>query len=479
MPATRKPRGASNRVDVLARDLRKLSTTDGTNEKTGDATTRACGTRVIATRSAVRTGRQVLVEESDTLNAPVRRRRKKIDTAAKSDIKTAGVKAVKAVDKPKPKPVDTNSAKEKYGPILPIPEVKVQKAKVPDSSIQVREDASVEPQKLKPPKPEPPKPKPPTTIKTSFLLVSDTHDVQPQSSDSKWAPFRYPFPKTDVFIHAGDMTQNSNLSTLKTAISWIELIPAEIKILIAGNHDTCLDVAENTSDSTYTLKPPAYTSSTDDKENRPKVGSNPCRGYLKSKEMKAKGIFYLENEVKTFKLKNGARLTVFASPYTPRGPPPHHGGAFRYNSDNDFWEKLNPKVLNDPKAGGKVDVTVIHGPARGILDSTLRGRNVGCQHLRKFLEKVKPLMSVCGHIHEAAGVKVLEWDKKEAKGVEVQRAEEDEAVFTDARAVAKDVVRGTSTVFVNASLVGPGSSSYAGAARYPYVVELDLPLATV
>lgn len=88
-------------------------------------------------------------------------------------------------------------------------------------------------------------------------------------------------------------------------------------------------------------------------------------------------------------------------------------------------------------------------------------------------------MSVCGHIHEAAGVKLLGWDSKEAKDVKAQMAEKDGAVFTDATAVTKDVVRGKITMFVNASLVGAGSSNYAEAARCPYVVELDLPLATV
>ncbi|EGX49913.1 hypothetical protein AOL_s00076g554 [Orbilia oligospora ATCC 24927] len=471
MPATRKSRKTSSRVDILAKDLRNLSTTDTTTTttttssietaKTENSTPdlKPSETRIIATRAAVKTGKQVLVETTNTENLPTRRRRrcKKTDST-KNDIKSKAVVS---------KPTDTNDLPDsRKSQILASIEVKG-----PDDSIKPPMNPKIIPDTSSKAQIIPPSTlvteKTPTTVRTSFLLVSDTHDVQPQSPERKEVLFRYPFPKTDVFIHAGDMTQDSNLFTLKAAISWIELIPAELKILIAGNHDTTLDVVRDHVDD---------SSDSDDGENKLNTKQVECREYLTSKEIKAKGIFYLENEVETFKLKNGAMLTVFGSPYTPRGPRPHHNGAFRYNSDIDFWEKLEGV---DGLKAGKLDVAVIHGPAYEILDSTWKGKNVGCKYLRSFLEKVKPLMSVCGHIHEAAGVKTLEWDSKEAKDVETQRADKDGAVFTDAREVAKSVARGKSTVFVNASLVGAGSSSYAEAARCPYVVELDLPLAAV
>ncbi|KAF3099458.1 hypothetical protein TWF102_005436 [Orbilia oligospora] len=451
MPATRKSRKKSSRVDILAKDLRNLSTADTTalieTAKTRNSTSdlKPSETRIIATRAAVKTGKQVLlVETTNAQNLPTRRRRrcKKIDSN-KSDIESKAAVS---------KPTDTNDLADP-GKSQILASIKI----IPDTSskAQIILPSTTVTEKT------------PTTVTTSFLLVSDTHDVQPQSPEQKEVLFRYPFPKTDVFIHAGDMTQDNNLVTLKAAISWIELIPAELKILIAGNHDTTLDVVRDHVDDSF---------DSDDEENKLNTKQVECREYLTSKEMKAKGIFYLENEVETFKLKNGAMLTVFGSPYTPRGPRPHHNGAFRYNSDIDFWGKFEGV---DGLKAEKLDVAVIHGPAYEILDSTSKGKNVGCRYLRSFLEKVKPLMSVCGHIHEAAGVKTLEWGSMEAKDVETQRADKDGAVFTDAREVAKDVVRGKSTVFVNASLVGAGSSSYAEAARCPYVVELDLPLAAV
>ncbi|KAF3118599.1 hypothetical protein TWF703_004800 [Orbilia oligospora] len=447
MPATRKSRKKSSRVDILAKDLRNLSTADTTalieTAKTRNSTSdlKPSETRIIATRAAVKTGKQVLlVETTNAQNLPTRRRRrcKKIDSN-KSDIESKAAVS---------KPTDTNDLADP-GKSQILASIKV---KGPDDSIKppinpkIIPDTSSKAQIILPNTTV--TEKTPTTVTTSFLLVSDTHDVQPQSPEQKEVLFR-------------------NLVTLKAAISWIELIPAELKILIAGNHDTTLDVVRDHVNDSF---------DSDDEENKLNTKQVECREYLTSKEMKAKGIFYLENEVETFKLKNGAMLTVFGSPYTPRGPRPHHNGAFRYNSDIDFWGKFEGV---DGLKAEKLDVAVIHGPAYKILDSTSKGKNVGCRYLRSFLEKVKPLMSVCGHIHEAAGVKTLEWGSMEAEDVETQRADKDGAVFTDAREVAKDVVRGKSTVFVNASLVGAGSSSYAEAARCPYVVELDLPLAAV
>lgn len=53
------------------------------------------------------------------------------------------------------------------------------------------------------------------------------------------------------------------------------------------------------------------------------------------------------------------------------------------------------------------DVVVTHGPAYGILDHDLRGRNHGCADLRKRLEAIQPRLHVCGHIHSGRGTAKL------------------------------------------------------------------------
>ena len=50
-----------------------------------------------------------------------------------------------------------------------------------------------------------------------------------------------------------------------------------------------------------------------------------------------------------------------------------------------------------------------HGPPYGILDKTNDGSNVGCTTLATRLEELRPVLHVFGHIHEAHGAELKEW----------------------------------------------------------------------
>jgi len=53
-------------------------------------------------------------------------------------------------------------------------------------------------------------------------------------------------------------------------------------------------------------------------------------------------------------------------------------------------------------------VVVAHAPPRnGRLDRTFLLRHVGSQALREFIERTRPGLVICGHIHEARGVEQL------------------------------------------------------------------------
>jgi uncharacterized protein len=49
-----------------------------------------------------------------------------------------------------------------------------------------------------------------------------------------------------------------------------------------------------------------------------------------------------------------------------------------------------------------VDVLVLHSPPKGYLDGP---RSLGSEALLRGIERVKPRVAVCGHIHECAGEK--------------------------------------------------------------------------
>lgn len=48
-------------------------------------------------------------------------------------------------------------------------------------------------------------------------------------------------------------------------------------------------------------------------------------------------------------------------------------------------------------------VLVTHGPPFGTTIDVLGSRHVGNKDYRKFIERIKPRLVVCGHLHETAG----------------------------------------------------------------------------
>ena len=51
-----------------------------------------------------------------------------------------------------------------------------------------------------------------------------------------------------------------------------------------------------------------------------------------------------------------------------------------------------------------------HGPPHRILDRTNRGVFAGCEALAPKLEQLRPALCVFGHIHEARGAVIKEWE---------------------------------------------------------------------
>lgn len=67
---------------------------------------------------------------------------------------------------------------------------------------------------------------------TKLLVLSDTHDQHDNIGE---------LPPVDVIIHCGDLTQIGGLSNYRRAIQYLSRSNAELKLVIAGNHDISLD----------------------------------------------------------------------------------------------------------------------------------------------------------------------------------------------------------------------------------------------
>ncbi|MDI6737952.1 MAG: metallophosphoesterase [Nanoarchaeota archaeon] len=76
------------------------------------------------------------------------------------------------------------------------------------------------------------------------------------------------------------------------------------------------------------------------------------------------------------------------------------GGGF--SERNPEFERIGERVKKDIK--GKKLILITHGPPYGTtLDYLPSTEHRGCRSIRKFIEEAKPMLCVCGHIHETAG----------------------------------------------------------------------------
>lgn len=72
------------------------------------------------------------------------------------------------------------------------------------------------------------------------MVLSDTHNLE-SVADLKATAAPIPMPKVDVLLHCGDLTQVGGLSAYKKALKLLGSFDAELKLVIAGNHDISLD----------------------------------------------------------------------------------------------------------------------------------------------------------------------------------------------------------------------------------------------
>ena len=242
-------------------------------------------------------------------------------------------------------------------------------------------------------------------IKTRFLIISDTHgaslfdeadSVRNYDSDDSLGSqrpdqtvingFRRPLPKADVAIHCGDLTYDSLLKEYEATFNLMHEIDAPLKLVIAGNHDVTLDAP-------YWERKISWL----DDYAQAERAQYPARTYELVERARQAGIHLLDEGTYHFVLpSNGARLTVFASPWTPD----YGSWAFQYRGPHDF-------AIPDG-----VDLAMTHGPPRNVLDRTLFGARAGCRHLLDAVSRARPRMHCFGHIHEGWGAKLVTWKPK-------------------------------------------------------------------
>jgi multisite-specific tRNA:(cytosine-C5)-methyltransferase len=215
-----------------------------------------------------------------------------------------------------------------------------------------------------------------------ILLISDTHCEDVDYSK---------LPPVDVAIHCGDLTEESKLEEFQTAVNMLRIIPATVKLAIAGNHDFTLDEP--------TFRKKLVTADLDPDLVRETYGDF---GEAERLLSSVPDIRYLREGTHQIELKNHAPLTVYASPYTAS----KSNWGFAYDPETDHqW---------DIKMG--TDIVITHSPPRGILDMTDSRQRAGSASLFAAVASARPKLHCFGHIHEGWGGKRVQW-RPPAEGV--------------------------------------------------------------
>ncbi|CAJ2509000.1 Uu.00g140260.m01.CDS01 [Anthostomella pinea] len=215
------------------------------------------------------------------------------------------------------------------------------------------------------------------SVKTRLLIISDTHG---EAFDVK------PAHKADVVIHCGDLTDESKLTEYRKTLQFLEGLDAPLKLVIAGNHD-------------FTLNLPAFKQRVEEAVPaiEPDLIKKEYGGYGEARRLfdEATGITFLDEGTHHFILANGARMTVYASPYTPS----KNGNVFQYP----------PATGHDFAIADGTDVVITHGPPHGIMDYSTESRRAGCPDLFAAVARARPRVHCFGYIHEGWGAKLVAW----------------------------------------------------------------------
>lgn len=187
-------------------------------------------------------------------------------------------------------------------------------------------------------------------------LISDTH------TRHGLIPMEH-LPGGDLLLHAGDlMNSGYNKNDIEDFCTWFDLLNQyDSKVFIGGNHDRLFQ---------------------DDPDKAMEI----VRSY--------KRINYLQDE--WIKIGDDDKtIKIYGSPWQPE----FYAWAFNLPRNGielaGKWEAIPDDT----------DILITHGPAYGMLD-TVVGRpwdSLGCELLTERIDRLKPKIHLCGHIHSGYG----------------------------------------------------------------------------
>ncbi|KAK3622186.1 hypothetical protein LTR56_022341 [Elasticomyces elasticus] len=343
-----------------------------------------------------------------------------------------------------------------------------------------------------------------STVKTRILIISDTHCAvltrRKDGGNVPHPPFSAPLPPADLLILAGDLTMTGKIEEYHRALDMLKDIEAPVKLVIAGNHDYSLD-----SDFMLShLEPKGLTKPAAEFEIQE------AHDLWMAPEGRARleGVTFLEEGVHSVDLENGARVKVYASPYTPE----YQDWGFPYEHDEDRYNTRETS-LSDAKniapspvpsftaTDMPIDILLTHGPPYQNMSQTTTGDDAGCPHLLRALMRGRPLLHCFGHIHEGWGAEIVKWSDRadeiataptsiadwkdgawhtgvahnglQSVSVNHEKMLQRHAAYLDVSRDGSTLRRGQETVLVNAAIMDVNYEPV----NAPWLIDIELPLA--
>ncbi|KAJ5677706.1 uncharacterized protein N7477_003339 [Penicillium maclennaniae] len=175
------------------------------------------------------------------------------------------------------------------------------------------------------------------------------------------------------------------MSELRRTMDWISEADFEIKLIVAGNHDITLD-------------PEFYAQHGQGLHGDQLEDPRQCVEVITRWKP---SVQLLQHQAATIRLTRAdgpkTSFKVFGSPYSQF----QGNWAFGYESSKAkaLWDSIPLDT----------DIIVTHTPPRSHCDQKPNGKFVGCDALRRALNRVRPPLAICGHVHEGRGYEIIRW----------------------------------------------------------------------
>lgn len=179
-------------------------------------------------------------------------------------------------------------------------------------------------------------------VETRVSVISDTHDRHGEID----------LPAGDLLIHCGDMFNLSDRAAQQVGAmdEWFGRQKFERILCTGGNHDRQLEAA------------------------------------LKQHPQPFRNAYFLSDEMVEYR-----GLKIFGAPWVPE------------LKSHAFFRERSALAAAWARIPADIDILVTHTPPRGILDTSSRGRSLGCPSLASELPRIAPRVHCFGHVHAGAG----------------------------------------------------------------------------